>query len=326
MALRAPHFPDLLFDAAAQVRIWESALLRLLADQGYRELRPSLVMREPMAADALRFFDQDELVGLRWDFTEALARLLSSRFVEPPSRVAYAGAVFRRSPAPWEAVERWEVGCERIQADGEGAQEDTAEADLELARLLMAVPAALGLKRTLLHLGDAALWRRPLEAEAVPAPLAAAATRALHQRAAHRVRETLEGHPAAGRIADHAGLLASEPDGLAGLDALAASPYADLLASDRQRLATRFQALAPLLPLDLELRLDLADVADLDFYTGPTLRLWAAGATASLAAGGRYDRLYPELGRSWRAAGFCVRLSTLLELRESQPERFEAAP
>jgi len=322
MPLRTPHFPDLLFDAAGQLRAWESALLRLLADQGYRELRPSLVMREPMAQSALRFFDQDELVGLRWDFTEALARLLASRFNDPPPRIAYAGAVFRKSAAPWESVERWEVGCERIQTTNENA----AEADLDLARLLMAVPAAIGLKRSLLHLGDAALWRRPLEAEAIPAPFAAAATRALHQRAPHRVREALEDHPAAARIAGHALWLASEPDGLASLDALRVSPYAALLAPDIERLAARFRAIEPLLPPGLDLRLDLADVADLDFYTGPTLRLWAAGATASLAAGGRYDRLYPELGRPWQAAGFCVRLSTLLELRDNRPDLFEAAP
>lgn len=322
MALRTPHFPDLLFDAASQLRTWESALLRLLADRGYQELRPSLVMREPMARSALRFFDQDELVGLRWDFTEALARLLASRFNDPPPRIAYAGAVFRKSTAPWETVERWEVGCERIQT----SDEDAAQADLDLARLLMAVPAALGLSRSLLHLGDAALWRRPLEAEAIPAPLAAAATQALHQRAAHRVREALEDHPAATRIADHAALLAAEPDGLTGLDALQASPYAALLTPDIERLIARFQALRALMPPGLDLRLDLADVADLDFYTGPTLRLWAAGATASLAAGGRYDRLYPDLGRPWQAAGFCVRLSALLELRDNRPDLFEATP
>lgn len=322
MTLRTPHFPDLLFDAASRLRAWETALLRLLADRGYRELRPSLVMREPMAQSALRFFDQDQLVGLRWDFTEALARLLASRFSEPPPRVAYAGAVFRKSAAPWEAVERFEVGCERLQARGE----DTAAADLELAELLMAVPAAMGLRQGLLHLGDAALWRRPLESEEIPAGPAADATRALHARAPHRVREALEGHAAAARIAQHAALLCAEPDGLASLGALQAGPYAALLAGDLDRLAERFTALEPLLPPGLDLRLDLADVADLAFYTGPTLRLWAPGATAALAAGGRYDRLYPELQKPWSAAGFCVRLSALLELAETRPDLFGALP
>ena len=321
MTLRNPHFPDLLFEAAGRLRAWEGALLRLLADRGYQELRPSLVMREPMAQSALRFFDQDALVGLRWDFTEALARLLASRFNDPPPRIAYAGAVFRKPAAPWEAVERFEVGCERLQAP----EEDAAEADLELARLLMAVPAALGLRRGLLHLGDAALWRRPLEAESVPASMAAEVTRALHARAPHRVREALQGHGAAMRIADHAALLCAEPDGLGSLRQLDASPYAALLAEDLARLEARFSALEPLLPGGLDLRLDLADVADLDFYTGPTLRLWAPGATAGLAAGGRYDRLYPELGKPWQAAGFCVRLSTLLELSDNRPDLFAAA-
>ena len=322
MTLRTPHFPDLLFEAASQLRAWESALLQLLDQRGYRELRPSLVLREPMASSALRFFDQDELVGLRWDFTESLARLLASRFNEPPPRLAYAGAVFRKSKAPWEAVERWEVGCERIQVE----EEDAAEADLELAQLLMAVPAALGLKRSLLHLGDAALWQRPLDAEAIPAHLAEAATRALHQRAPHRVAEALEGHAAAGRIAEHASCLAAEPDGLKGLDALRQGPFAALLAPDLERLSARFLRLQPLLPDSLDLRLDLSDVADLAFYTGPTLRLWAPGATAALAAGGRYDRLYPALGQPWQAAGFCVRLSTLLELQTNRPDLFEVRP
>ncbi|MBS1784065.1 MAG: ATP phosphoribosyltransferase regulatory subunit [Acidobacteria bacterium] len=322
MTLRTPHFPDQLFDATAQLRAWESALLNLLLDNAYREVRPSLVLREPMAQSALRFFDQDELVGLRWDYTESLARLFASRFPEPPPRVAYAGPVFRKSSAPWEAVERTEVGCERIQE----AHQDPDDADQELALLLLAVPKTLGLKRCLLHLGDAALWKGPLEAEKIEGPSAAAATRALHRRAPHRVKEALEGHPAADRIATHAALLAAEPDGLAGLTALEGSPYTDLIAPQVQRLAERFKALLPLAPSGVELRLDLADVSGLDFYTGSTLRLWAEGATADLAAGGRYDGLYPELGKPWRAAGFCVRLSTLLDLRSSRPGLFTEAP
>ena len=322
MTLRTPHFPDLLFDATARLRAWESTLLKLLSDHGYREVRPSLVLREPMAPSALRFFDQDELVGLRWDYTEAIARLLASRFNEPPPRVAYAGAVFRKSSAAWEAVERYEVGCERIQEEGDDAE----AADQELGQLLLAVPAALGLKRSLLHLGDAALWRKPLEAEGIPQALVQEATRALHRRSPHRVREALGGHPSAARVATHAAQLSAEPDGLANLEALAGGPYAALLAPDLARLADRFATLRPMAPEGLELRLDLADVAGLDFYTGPTLRLWAPGATADLAAGGRYDQLYPELGKPWRAAGFCVRLSSLLDLSANRPDLFTETP
>jgi len=322
MAVRTPHFPDLLFGPAARLRRWENALMGLLEAHGYRELHPSLVLRDPVPDGALRFFDGDDLVALRWDFTMALAGLLVRTFPAPPPRVAYAGAVFRRPVQPWEAVERFEVGCERIQPEGESS----AEADVELARLLMAIPGALGLKSAILHLGNAALVRRPLEAEGLFGDLADAVVAALSRRSPHRVKEALDGHPSAARLATHAEALLSELDGPRTLEALQASPYADLLQEERDHMARALQALLPILPPNLELRVDLADVAGLGFYTGPTLRLWAPGAQQELAAGGRYDRLFPGLGRPWQAAGFCVRLSRLLDLSQTRPDLFEVAP
>ena len=319
MPVRTPHFPDLLFGPAERLRRWEDALMGLLASHGYRELHPSLVLRDTVPDGALRFFDGDELVALRWDFTMALASLLARSFPEPPDRVSYAGAVFRRPVQPWEAVERFEVGCERITPEGQSS----TEADVELARLLMAIPGVLGLKSAILHMGNAALVRRPLEAEGLSPELAAEVVAALSRRAPHRVAQALEGHPAAARLSAHAKALLSELDGPASLGALSRSPYAELLKEEVDHMDRSLQALLPILPPNLELRVDLADVAGLDFYTGPTLRLWAPGAQQELAAGGRYDRLFPGLGRSWKAAGFCVRLSRLLDLAETRPDLFE---
>jgi ATP phosphoribosyltransferase regulatory subunit HisZ len=313
MPVRTPHFPDLLFSSAARLRRWEDALMGLLAAHGYRELHPSLVLREPAPDGALRFFDGEDLVALRWDFTVALAGLLAKGFPVPPPRLSYAGAVFRRPAQPWEAVERFEVGCERIQPEGE----PSGEADVELARLLMAIPGVIGLKSAILHLGNAALVRRPLEAEGLFGDMAGAVVAALSRRAPHRVREVLDGHPAAARLSAHAEALLSELDGPGTLAALETSPYAELLKDERAQMDRALKALLPLLPPNLELRVDLADVAGLDFYTGPTLRLWAPGAQRDLASGGRYDGLYPEMGRPWYAAGFCVRLTTLLELGDN---------
>ncbi len=293
----------------------------LLADAGYQELRSSLVMREPHEQAALRFFDGDHLLALRWDYTTALARMLSKRFAEPPPRVSYAGAVFRRANQPWEPVERFEVGCERIHTDEVSCE----EADVELARLLMAVPATLGLRAAILQIGSAALLRRPMEAEALPKAMADAVTRALLRRAPHRVQEALGDHPATSRLLAHVEALLSEAessDCASGLQVLDRSPYSQLLKDEREHLRKTLEALSPLIPEGLELRLDLADVQGLDFYTGPTLRLYAPGAQQELAAGGRYDGLYPQLGKPWFAAGFCVRLSPLLDLAETRPDLF----
>lgn len=319
MPTHTPHYPDLLFTAAARLRRWEGRLMDLLQRSGYAELRPSLVMREAEGEDRVRFFDGDQLVALRWDFTEALARMLVRRFPEPPPRVSYAGAVFRRPASSWEPVERFEVGCERLSVDpGEGA-----EADLELAQLLMAVPGVVGLKGGLLHLGSAALLAKPLAAERLPGALAARVATALSRRAPHRAFEALEGHPAARRLAEHLERLAQPPDGPELLDTLGEGPYAGLLAEERAHLARALARLTPLLPEGLGLQVDPADVSGLGFYTGPTLRLWAPGAQRELAAGGRYDGLFPQLGRPWSAAGFCVRLSALLDLAEARPDLFE---
>lgn len=319
MPTHTPHYPDLLFPAARRLRDWENVLMKLMDDHGYQELRPSLVLREPVEAQSIRFFDGDHLVALRWDFTVALARMLVRRFPDPPRRISYAGDVFRRTGQPWEPVEHFEVGCEHIHVD----EAESREADVELARILMSLPSVLRLKGGILALGHAALLRRPLEAEQLPDALAKRLVWALERRSLHRAEEALADHPAARRLLAHAETLLVEPDGETSLAALGHSPYAGLLEDERAHLQRALGALAPLLPANLVLRLDLADVKGLDFYTGPTLRLWAPGAQQELAAGGRYDGLFPELGRPWFAAGFCVRLTRLLDLAETRPELFD---
>lgn len=317
MPIQTPHFPDLLFPQSALLRRWEDALMAHLGGAGYQELHPSLILREPLDDAFVQLFDGGERVALRSDFTVSLARLLTQRFAEPPPRVCYAGAVFRKPTQPWEPVERFEVGCERLHAA------EDHDADLELARLLFAVPGLLGLKGGILQLGHAALVRKPLEAEGLEPARLDAVVKALSRRAPHRVSEALAGHGAATRLETHLGLLLAELDGEASLAPLARSPYAGLLAEERAELARAIQVLQPLVPAGFELRVDPADVAGLAFYTGPTLRLWSPGAQAELAAGGRYDGLYPQLGKPWRAAGFCVRLSRLLDLAQTRPDLFE---
>jgi ATP phosphoribosyltransferase regulatory subunit len=313
MPTHTPSFPDLLFDDAARLRRWETQLMNHLDGAGYRELHPSLVMRNPVNPSTVRFFDGDELVALRWDFTEALARTLVRRFQEPPRRISYAGPVFRRPANSWDPVERLEVGCEHIQAD----PDQRTEADRELARLLMAVPALLGLEGCLLHIGHAALLRRPMEAEGIPAELGQEVARVLDRRAIHRAAELLDGHPARARLLAHAEILLSGPDGPGSLADLARGPYGALLETEAEQLGRVLSALSAQLPQGLTLRLDLGDLRGLGYYSGPTLRLWAPGAQRELASGGRYDGLYPEMGRPWFAAGFCVRLTTLLELGDN---------
>lgn len=313
MAIHRPHFPDLLFEQTARFRAWEQQLSDLFRARGYREISPSLVMSK-MREGAVRCIDGEQIVGLRWDFTEALADLLALRFDGPPGRVSYRGAVFRRPLHAWEPVERFEVGVESISAP-----EDVQATDRELVRLLLEVPAQVGLRGCAVQLGSAALLAEPLRLEAIPPSVATEVATWLSRRAPHRVYDALDGSPARDRLVAHAECL------LAG--DIAKSPYAGQIeGAYRELLDTETVARAAISadvgPHAVTLRVDTADVAGFAFYTGPTLRLWAPHAAFELGAGGRYDGLYPQLGKPWHAAGFCIRLARLLDLADAHPELF----
>jgi ATP phosphoribosyltransferase regulatory subunit len=310
MPIQRPHFPDLLFDQTVRFRAWERSLSELFVARDYREICPSLVM-EKMREDAVRCIDGDRVVSLRWDFTEALATLLASRFEPPPGRVSYRGAVFRRPVHDWEPVERFEVGVESISSAG-----GSRAADRELLQLLLEVPARVGLQGAVLQLGSAALLALPLQQEAIAGTMAQDVATWLSKRAPHRVHDALNAHSACARLVRHTECLLSGE--------VEKSPYAGLLEQAREELAeTESVARAAMAGgAAISLKIDTADVAGFGFYTGPTLRLWAPHAAFELGAGGRYDGLYPSLGKPWRAAGFCIRLARLLDLADAHPELF----
>lgn len=321
MALHRAHFPDLLFDATDRLRGWEERLSALFRAADYRELSPSLVM-EPARKDAVLLSDQGTDVGLRWDFTEALAKLLAARFDEPPPRVCYRGAVFRRPENPWEALERFEVGCERISTTGAASgREERAANDQELFGLFMQVPATLGLAHATVRVGSAALLKKPLELEGIDQTRADHLAEFLSKKAPHRVHDALAGHRSQAKLTRHveslvAGSFETSPYAME-LDA----EYSELRETEQFLLAAKTGSFGV-----VEVACDLSDVSGFHFYTGPTVRLWAPHAALELASGGRYDGLYPRLGKAWDAAGFCVRLSRLLELADARPDVFVGQP
>lgn len=317
MATHKPHFPDLLFEPAQKLRRWEAALMQLFTDHQYRELRPSLVRRESASSYAstrgeVLCLDTDgAITALRSDFTLSLAELFIARFETPPTRVCYAGPIFRKPTSAWEAAERFEVGCEFTAHSS-----TNADADAELYALMAKVPDVLGLTDGTLQLAQAALARKPLDQEQITGPMRTQFVHALSVRALHRVAPSLSGSTAQSKLTEHARALLE--------DNIDASPYRDILDGEVRALRASAKLVSERISSKIAVRIDYASVEGLNFYTGPMFRLWAPHASGELLAGGRYDALYPALGRPWAAAGFCVRLSRLLELHEAHPELFSA--
>src|SRR5213078_472915 len=106
------------------------------------------------------FFDEGgELLAMRSDMTVPIARLVATRFAdaEPPFRLSYVGNAYRAiRPQRGQMREFTQAGVELI---GAPAPDGTAEVIEVLARAL----DAAGLRRAVIGLGDADLYRQLLD-------------------------------------------------------------------------------------------------------------------------------------------------------------------
>ena len=109
---------------------------------------------------AYRFFDESgELLAMRSDMTIPIARLVANRYAaaEPPFRLCYLAHAYRAiRPQRGQMREFTQAGVELV---GAPAPEGTAE----VVEVLAAALDAAGLRRAVIGLGDADLYRQLLE-------------------------------------------------------------------------------------------------------------------------------------------------------------------
>jgi ATP phosphoribosyltransferase regulatory subunit len=71
---------------------------------------------------------------------------------------------------------------------------------------------------------------------------------------------------------------------------------------------------ATALDIDRYIDIDLGDVGGLDYYTGLTFHIYVPNLGVAVGAGGRYDQLIRNFGRSEPAVGFSLCLDWLAQL------------
>jgi ATP phosphoribosyltransferase regulatory subunit len=259
----------------------------------------SVLERTPSGVGgALRFVEPEtgEVVALRADMTPQVARVVSTRYAarSSPVRLCYQGSVLRRRR------ERARTESQVVQAGVELIGLDGIEADFEVLAAMSAAGHAAGLRQFVISIGHAgvaaALFREVAEPgrQALNDALAAKDPLVLRHwgnalNLAPGVRKALDG------LLEMQG--GAEVFGPA--TALLKGTPAEPAALELRALCERVMG-AGLAP---QILVDFGEASRLDYYTGPMFQVLAEGPGEALAAGGRYDHLYPRYGLNRPAAG-----------------------
>jgi ATP phosphoribosyltransferase regulatory subunit len=324
---------DLLFADAAAWRALEAALRGTWNAWGYREIiLPTFEYASTLATDVgaeidaemYRFFDRHgRTLALRPDMTIPTARVVGTRLYDQPLplRIAYVGSVYRyERPRAGRQHEFTQAGVELI-----GAQSRVADA--ETVALAVAALHAAGLPEFRVTLGHVGFFRGLLAALALPEKVSASLRQAVNRKAEADLAAVISRSPGiSGAAGDALRLLPTLTGGIEVLEEaarLSAHPLMDQALDDLRQVAVLLEAYG----IADEVTYDLAEVRDLDYYTGITYEGFAPGLGFSLISGGRYDDLIGHFGPPLPAVGWALTLDSVLLARELQGVKFsEPAP
>lgn len=278
---------------------WMLSFLERAESNGYSVIEPPLVEYYSHYQD-LALFDESayyrlfgndgELLVMRPDYTLQIARKLADG--HEPMRVAYAGAVYRRTPKhSGQPHERQQLGLEWIDGDAP---------DMELiASFLSMTERVLPQDGLRIQVGSAALVTAVADEAGIP-------ERTLRQYLALRNLESLR------ELADtyQYPLIAKLPFliGDLALDELreVAEPSLTAAIGEVER------AVEHLRSIGLNVSYDFGQTGDFDYYSGLTVTGSIDGRR--VLSGGRYDSLYGHFGQSRRAFGLSLDLEQLGEV------------
>ena len=305
---------EILPDEAIKLEMLRRGVLDDLISRGFQLVMPPVMefvdslltgTGEELDTQTYKFMDQHthRMLGIRADITPQIARIDSHYLADQDTnRLCYAGTVLRTQPTQMGGQrELLQIGAEVFGAEGEVADIEVIESMLAALRLSNATGVTLSL-------GHVSIYRALLKDQAI--------TGALEQQ----LRDVL--------------LRKSTPDLDLLKNRLDIAPFKKLLslAGSADTLETARvlfsgdndveQALGQLESVlthlasdrDINIHIDLADVAGYGYHTGLTFNAFVAGSGRTVAQGGRYDRIGEQFGRARPATGFSADLKTLVKL------------
>jgi ATP phosphoribosyltransferase regulatory subunit len=312
------HLADVLPHRARRIEELRRSLLDAARSYGYELVVPpmlehleSLLTGTGSELDLRTFKLVDQLsgrtLGVRADSTPQVARidahLLNRAGV---TRLCYCGPVLHTHPAgPFATREPLQFGAEIYGHAG-------LEADLEVAQLAIDCLLRAGMSGLVMDMADARILRGLLDGLTLTVP---------QNQAIHLALAAKDGPALATATAElpevvRTGLLALL-ELYGGADELLARARAVLpthplicaALDDLGWLAGHLAAQQP----DVSFSVDLADLSGYAYYSGARFALYAAGSTAALLRGGRYDDVGAVFGRRRPAVGFSLDLKPVAE-------------
>ncbi len=270
-----------------------------------------LAVAQSSSMQLYRFLDQEgRTLVLRPDMTTAVARLVGTRLpvAEGPYRFCYAGSVFRHEESSGLQYQQEfrQLGIELI------GSADT-QADVEVLACLSTTLHDVHLHEFKIVLGHSAYINGLLEALGPASDMALPLRWALHHKSEYALAQILEQYPIAPHLQQSLeavlGLYGPDP-----LDVLArAAPHCinRRMASALDSLQAICEGLHAYDELN-HVMIDLAEIRDLDYYTGMTFEILLPDSAMVAGKGGRYDTLVGRFGPSQPAVGGTMRLDRLV--------------
>lgn len=314
---------EILPPEAQQVDDLRRQLLALLNSWGYElvippmmEFTDSLLVGLGDDVDLLTFKLTDQLsgrsMGVRADMTPQIARIdAHSLRREGINRLCYSGHVLRtRMDGELGTRSPIQVGLELF---GEG----TLAADIEVTSLLLNVFEMARVQNLCLDLGHVAIYRALSRAAQLSEAQEVELFNLLQAKALTDIGHWIKHHIEDATVARWFSELPRLAGSIRVLDTarivFKGAPAEVFMALDE------LQAVAELLHArysEVQLYFDLSELTGYHYLTGMVFAVFAPGRGASVARGGRYDKIGEVFGRSRAATGFTLDLVALHRLSE----------
>lgn len=322
-----PGTRDILPDEMRELRQLHWTLLETFASFGYGEVAtPTIEYDEVLArgdgrtaGTAYRFFDElGDLVALRSDMTVPIARLVASRYVgdDPPFRLCYIANAYRAvRPQRGQMRQFAQAGVELIGPEAPGGTAEVVE-------VLQAALDAVGLRRAVIGLGDADLYRQALAELGIEGE---ARDSLLEKLAAHDLvglQEELETTKGIGEEQRATMVALSQLRGGSEVLERARAIGGEAVERATSRLQGTFDELENRGAAE-RVQIDLGLLRDLGYYSGAIVEIYDPALGHVLGGGGRYDRLLARFGRDLPAAGFSFYLERV-HIAQAEEERAAA--